>query len=694
MTNGANHTGAIHIGDLDMWSFQANAGDAIMLAIGETGGNSELVPWIRLKSPTGQNLGSQSGALAAQIEAVASVTGTYTVVVSTFDSSFDATGAYTLTLAKGPGAFAISNGDEGGVMTNGGNYPGHIHIGDLDMWTFQATAGESIAIAVGEVGADQPFVPWIRLKSPTGQNLGSQSGAKAAQIAATASVTGTYTVVVSSFDSSFDAFGDYSLTISNGPRPFIVPVGDQGGGLTPGNDAAGTIVIGDLDTWSFSAHQGDPLLVNITEVGSSAEFVPWIRLRSPTGVILGSQSGASTAAIGVTAPASGIYTVVVSSFDSGFDGFGDYTLNVTGVSSSMIKNGKFDQGEQFWQFFATPTLAYVVHHVVNGVLEYYRVPPPPGTSNQAVAFQETGVSLPAFAPIIAKFDLANTSPARKRIAVLIIDSNFEDLSVCTFWMAPNAPMRTYVMRTHTTQTWNNAALYFYAASEGGDGGVYQIDNVSMAYDPELSDDRTDCVDPTTPAPRSVGDGPNLIANGDFGTGQLAPWTTFSFINWQISNGVFEFVKPNNNTPSGVVLQPTWSGDGGRRDVDGDASSLGTAAGAQAGHGDSGRPDFSDISACTFWLQPGQPLSTYVYRTFVHRPVAERVAVGLPRHGGPAGMDASRQRHAAANAGSGIVGTECIEPSHESESLAPTRSRRRSSSQRLNRHRCPQRAARP
>jgi hypothetical protein len=187
------------VGDLDMWSFDATAGDAIMLAVGEVGANSPFIPWIRLKSPTGQNLGSQSGALAAQIEAVASVTGTYTVVVSTFDSSFDASGSYTLTLAKAPGAFTIAGGDEGGTMTNGSNHTGVIHVGDLDMWSFNATAGEAIMLAVGETGGNSELIPWIRLKSPTGQNLGSQSGALAAQIEAVASVTGTYTVVVSTF---------------------------------------------------------------------------------------------------------------------------------------------------------------------------------------------------------------------------------------------------------------------------------------------------------------------------------------------------------------------------------------------------------------------------------------------------------------------------------------------------------------
>ena len=71
----------------------------------------------------------------------------------------------------------------------------------------------------------------------------------------------------------------------------------------------------------------------------------------------------------MNAPATGIYTIVVGTFDTGLDGSGDYTLTATGISASMIKNGDFSQGETFWQFFATPTLAYIQHQVVNGVLD-------------------------------------------------------------------------------------------------------------------------------------------------------------------------------------------------------------------------------------------------------------------------------------------------------------------------------------
>ena len=57
--------------------------------IGEITDNDDFRPWIRLWAPNGTTLGSQSGLAAAAIgDVVAPVTGTYLVLVSSFDSGF------------------------------------------------------------------------------------------------------------------------------------------------------------------------------------------------------------------------------------------------------------------------------------------------------------------------------------------------------------------------------------------------------------------------------------------------------------------------------------------------------------------------------------------------------------------------------------------------------------------------------
>src|SRR2546427_342200 len=121
MTNGATYAGNIYQGDFDTWTFTATQGDYIALSMGAVSPiSAHFAPWIRLKSPTGALLGNSStGQGASDIAATAPTSGTYTVIVGSYLSGyFDGTGSYLLTLAQGPGAVVVSNGDEGGPMTN------------------------------------------------------------------------------------------------------------------------------------------------------------------------------------------------------------------------------------------------------------------------------------------------------------------------------------------------------------------------------------------------------------------------------------------------------------------------------------------------------------------------------------------------------------------------------------------------
>jgi hypothetical protein len=289
-------------------------------------------------------------------------------------------------------------------------------------------------------------------------------------------------------------------------------------------------------------------------------------------------------------------------------------------TANIVQNGTFGSGSNSWQVFATDGTvqdnSYIQFSVNNGVFEYYRVPPPSG-SNQAVVLQNTGVGFAAGAPIVAHFTVGNTSSVRKRISVLIHASDFSDLSVCTFWIPPNTPMRAYAMRTHTTVAWSGASMSFYAASAGSNGGVYQLDNVVMGPGHALTLGRTDCVDPGEPGPTVVttADNPSVVNNGSFSTNSLSGWTAFGTITAQVSGGVAQFIRPTNDQPSGVLLQPTNTAVGAGQVVTA-SFRLGNSSGVRKRitilmHDFS----FGDLSACTFWLPANTQLATYAMRTY-------------------------------------------------------------------------------
>ena len=334
-------------------------------------------------------------------------------------------------------------------------------------------------------------------------------------------------------------------------------------------------------------------------------------------------------------------------------------------ASSLVANGGFDNGMTGWVQFATPDSSYIVSNITSGVYQFYRVPPQGSTNNQAVLLQETGAAFAAAAPLSASFELGNSSSVRKRLSVVIHDKNFGDLSVCTFWLAPQSPKRVYGMRMHTTQAWTNAVISFYAASTGSNGGFYQVDNVSLVHDPAQDADRTECVDPTVTAAVNQAASANYVFNGNFSSGSVSPWVLHGDIAGQVLGGVFAFYRSGTGTP-GVILQQTGQQVSAGKHVTVDLA-LGNSSNVRKRvtvliHD----ADFSDLSACTFWIPPGQGLAPFAIRGFATKAWANAtVSVYAVTSGNAAWilLDDVMLRQTPARV---TVGTEC----HEPASLVP------------------------
>jgi hypothetical protein len=357
IVNGANHTGRIELADLDMWTFTADQGDAIVLTLGEVPVGPGVPdpgfwPWIRVFDPTGDNLvcGNCWGDRATQMAATAPLTGSYTVVVSSASVAVEGVGDYILRLAKSPGTFQVPPEDHGGPLANGANHTGRIELADLDIWTFSANQGDAVVLTLGEIevgpGVPDPgFWPWIRVFGPTGANLvcGNCWGDRATQMAATIPLTGTYTVVVASSSAVVPAAGDYVLRLAKTPGTFQVPTGDQGGAMSNGVSHPGRIDLSDLDIWTFTASQGAAITVTIGEVPvpptvPDPGFWPWIRVFGPSGatVVCGNCWGNQSAQMSTIAPLTGTYTVVVASASVANEGVGDYLLTVAGATTIAV----------------------------------------------------------------------------------------------------------------------------------------------------------------------------------------------------------------------------------------------------------------------------------------------------------------------------------------------------------------------
>jgi hypothetical protein len=250
LSNGGNHVAVLQVGGLDAWTFTATKNDGIAVSLGKVptvGPDPSFYPWIRLKGPDGQLLtydaASRDSQNSVQVDSRAPLTGTYTVLVANNANNQLSPASYVLTLAKTPGPYTVSAGDEGGPLTNGA-HPGVLGVGDLDAWTIQAAINDSIVVSLGKVpgsGPDPSFYPWIRLKGPDGQLLtydaASRDSQNSVQVDSRAPQTGTYTVLVANNANNQLSPASYVLTLSGPPTGFSVAAILAVAGSTPGNGA-------------------------------------------------------------------------------------------------------------------------------------------------------------------------------------------------------------------------------------------------------------------------------------------------------------------------------------------------------------------------------------------------------------------------------------------------------------------------
>ena len=318
MTNGGNHAGTITLGDLDMWSLTANAGDNIVLRLGTVGFYGNL----SLYGPSGALLKTIASGFDAELAYTATNSGTFTALVDAYASG--GTGTYVLHLAQFPEAFIVPAGDEGGPMTSGGNYAGTNSVGDLDLWSLTANAGDNIVLRLGTVG----FYGNLSLYGPNGALLKTIASGFDAELAYTATNSGTFTALVDAYSSS--GVGTYVLHLAQFPEAFIVPVGDEGGPMTNGGRYTGTNSLGDLDMWSFTANAGNNIVLRL----GTTNFDGNLNLYGPNGALLKTAAFGTDAELDLTATNSGTFTALVSSYASG--GTGTYVLHLARFPGAFI----------------------------------------------------------------------------------------------------------------------------------------------------------------------------------------------------------------------------------------------------------------------------------------------------------------------------------------------------------------------
>jgi hypothetical protein len=304
----------------DEYTFEGRAGDKVVLDLR----SDEFDPYLILRPPTGEQVDNddfESSSAHARLELTLKESGTHRVLVTTFEKA--QTGSYVLELPaesseSAPSARVVRETgrlEKGDPTLTSGEY--------LDRFTFEGVAGERIVL---DLRSDD-FDPYLILQPPRGgsqQDNDDHEGSSAwSQISATLEQSGTYTVSVTTYKAGLTGGYEYVLTRrsgeAEGPR-----LRSESGRLSEGD----TVLPGGelADRFPLSVTPGNRIVLDL----SSADFDPYLALRSPSGEVVDNddhEGSSSRSRIEHTVAEAGEYTVYVTSYKKGEKG--GYELSVS-----------------------------------------------------------------------------------------------------------------------------------------------------------------------------------------------------------------------------------------------------------------------------------------------------------------------------------------------------------------------------
>ncbi len=335
LSNGGNHDGSITNGDLDPWTFTANAGELFQLRAGRTSGSFSI--FLQIHDPNGQLVAATSAVESdTPLTLRATMAGTYRATLSSWYTA--GTGSYRIHFLKIPGDSAVPAGDDGGTLSSGGNHDGTITNGDLDPWTFTASAGELFQLRAGRLSGS--FSLFLQIHDPEGQPVTATSSVESDTfLSGRATVAGTYRVTLSSW--YLNGTGTYRIHFLKAPGTFTVPGADEGGELTNGGNHDGSIANGDLDPWSFHANAGELFQLRAGRLSSSISL--FMQIHDPNGQpVTSTTSVESDTFLSGYAPVTGTYRVTISSWYSG--GSGTYRIHYLKIPGDFVIPGGDEGG--------------------------------------------------------------------------------------------------------------------------------------------------------------------------------------------------------------------------------------------------------------------------------------------------------------------------------------------------------------
>ena len=351
--SGQTKTGTIsRPGDLDVYTFSAAASNSVVVSVGDTDSTSNYEPLFTIYDPSGNEATSgeepfTDDSVTRGFQVPSTGGGTYTVVVQ--NESASTTGTYDVELAVAPATQAADANGDGGTILSGQTKTGTINRpGDLDIYTFSASANNSVVLSVGDTDSTSNEEPSLTIYDPSGNEVTNgeepftdDSVTRSFQVPSTGG--GTYTVVVQ--NESASATGTYDVELAIAPATQATDSDADGGTILSGQTKTGTINRpGDLDIYTFSASANSSVVLSVGDTDSTSNYETSFAIYDPSGneVTSGEEpltDDSVTRGFQVPSTGGGTYTVVVQNESASATGTYDVELAIAPAAQAADSDG-------------------------------------------------------------------------------------------------------------------------------------------------------------------------------------------------------------------------------------------------------------------------------------------------------------------------------------------------------------------
>ena len=353
--NGQEIVSSVGVGETEEFEIEITAGQTVDISVGETSNSAGPSPRLTIFAPNGSEVGAATGSVDANLEFIATQSGTYTAVVE--DDARDTLLNFRIRALTLPGTPELIAGRDQ-ALANGEEAISSVPEGGFALFPVEVLAGQTVDISVGETSNSAGPSPRLTIFAPNGSEIGTATGSVDANLEFIATQSGTYTAVVE--DDARDTFLSFRIRALTLPgTPELIVGRDQA--LANGEEAISSVPEGGFALFPVEVLAGQTVDISVGETSNSAGPSPRLTIFAPNGSEIGTATGSIDASLEFIATQSGTYTAVVEDDDR--DTFLQFGITATGISQlppEVIRLQRDGQANELIELLARPDQLNVV----------------------------------------------------------------------------------------------------------------------------------------------------------------------------------------------------------------------------------------------------------------------------------------------------------------------------------------------